>query len=95
MLDEHWTRPLAEHVLTGFLSTAFGGLVDAGVAVAWLHNAAAFTKRTLLGNGRLTTTTFELRSDAAAKESAERALARGARLELTNRRLARTAALAL
>ena len=33
MLDEHWSGLLPNHVLTGFPSTAFGGLVDAGVAV--------------------------------------------------------------
>ena len=36
MLDEHWTGFLPGHVLTGFPSTAFGGLVDSGVAGAGL-----------------------------------------------------------
>jgi len=34
---------------TGFPSTAFGGLIDAGVAVGWLDHAAAFSKRSFLG----------------------------------------------
>ncbi len=45
MLDEHWTELMPEHILTGFPATAFGGLVDAGMAVGWLHLAAAFVKR--------------------------------------------------
>ena len=49
MLDEHWSGLLPNHVLTGFPSTAFGGLVDAGMAVGWLHHAAAFVKRSFLG----------------------------------------------
>jgi hypothetical protein len=60
MLDEHWSGLLPNHVLTGFPSTAFGGLVDAGVAVGWLHHAAAFVKRSFLGKGWLTVSTFDL-----------------------------------
>jgi len=62
MLDEHWSGLLPNHVLTGFPSTAFGGLVDAGVAVGWLHHAAAFVKRSFLGKGWLTVSTFDLTS---------------------------------
>jgi hypothetical protein len=65
MLDEHWTGLLPYHVLTGFPSTAFGGLVDAGVAVGWLHHAAAFVKRSFLGKGWLTVSTFDLTSPKA------------------------------
>jgi hypothetical protein len=65
MLDEHWSGLLPNHVLTGFPSTAFGGLVDAGVAVGWLHHAAAFVKRSFLGNGWLTVSTFDLTSPQA------------------------------
>ena len=65
MLDEHWRGLLPNHVLTGFPSTAFGGLVDAGLAVGWLHHAAAFVKRSFLGNGWLTVSTFDLTSPQA------------------------------
>jgi hypothetical protein len=65
MLDEHWSGLLPNHVLTGFPSSAFGGLVDAGVAVGWLHHAAAFVKRSFLGKGRLTVSTFDLTSPRA------------------------------
>jgi hypothetical protein len=65
MLDEHWSGLLPNHVLTGFPSVAFGGLVDAGVAVGWLHHAAAFVKRSFLGNGWLTVSTFDLTSPQA------------------------------
>jgi hypothetical protein len=54
-------------VLTGFPSTAFGGLVDAGVAVGWLHHAAALSKRSFLGRAWLTVSTFDLTSAEAAK----------------------------
>jgi hypothetical protein len=65
MLDEHWTGLLPDHVLTGFPSTAFGGLVDAGIAVGWLHHAAAFVKRSFLGDAWLTVSTFDLTSPQA------------------------------
>ncbi len=65
MLDEHWSGLLPALVLTGFPSTAFGGLVDAGVAVGWLHHAAAFVKRSFLGKGWLTVSTFDLASPRA------------------------------
>ena len=65
MLDEHWSGLLPNHVLTGFPATAFGGLVDAGVAVGWLHHAAAFVKRSFLGKGWLTVSTFDLASPQA------------------------------
>ena len=65
MLDEHWSGLLPGHVLTGFPSTAFGGLVDSGMAVGWLHLAAAFVKRSFLGKGWLTVSTFDLTSPRA------------------------------
>jgi hypothetical protein len=65
MLDEHWSGLLPNHVLTGFPSTAFGGLVDAAGAVGWLHHAAAFVKRSFLGKGWLTVSTFDLTSPKA------------------------------
>ena len=65
MFDEHWSGLLPNHVLTGFPSTAFGGLVDAGVAVGWLHHAAAFVKRSFLGKAWLTVSTFDLTSPQA------------------------------
>jgi hypothetical protein len=65
MLDEHWSGLSPNHVLTGFPSTAFGGLVDAGVAVGWLHHVAAFVKRSFLGKGWLTVSTFDLTSPQA------------------------------
>jgi hypothetical protein len=64
MLDEHWRGLLPKYVLTGFRSTAFAGLVDAGVTVAWIHKSAAFSKRSFLGKGWLTATTFDLSSEA-------------------------------
>jgi len=66
MLNEHWSGLLPNHVLTGFPSTAFGGLVDAGVTVGWLHHAAAFSKRSFLGKAWLTVSTFDLTSAKGA-----------------------------
>jgi hypothetical protein len=59
MLDEHWLGLTPDYVLTSFFSTAYSGLVDAGIVVAWLHASAAFVKRTRLGPGQLTVTTFD------------------------------------
>ncbi len=67
MLDEHWAGLLPSHVLTGFPSTAFAGLVDSGMAVGWLHLAAAFTKRSFLGRAWMTVSTFDLTSARAAE----------------------------
>ena len=67
MLDEHWIGLTPNHVLTGFPSTAFQGLVDAGVAVGWLHLAAAFQKKTFLGEAWITVSTFDLTSKAATQ----------------------------
>ncbi len=67
MLDEHWSGLLPGYVLTGFPSTAFAGLVDAGMAVGWLHLAAAFAKRSFLGRAWITVSTFDLTSAKAAQ----------------------------
>ena len=67
MLDEHWAGLLPKYVLTGFPSTAFGGLIDSGMAVGWLHLAAAFAKRSFLGKAWLTVSTFDLTSSGAAE----------------------------
>jgi hypothetical protein len=67
MLDEHWRGLTPNLVLIGFLSTAFGGLVDSGVTVGWLHCAAAFVKRSRLGPGWLSVSTFDLTSSEAAQ----------------------------
>jgi hypothetical protein len=67
MLDEHWADLMPKYVLTGFPSTAFGGLIDSGMAVGWLHLAAAFAKRSFLGKAWLTVSTFDLTSGGAAE----------------------------
>ncbi len=66
MLDEHWAGLTPNFVLTGFPATAFGGLVDSGMAVGWLHLAAAFTKRSFLGKAWITVATFDLTSKEAS-----------------------------
>jgi Glycosyl hydrolases family 2/Glycosyl hydrolases family 2, sugar binding domain len=67
MLDEHWTGLLPDYVLTGFPSTAFGGLIDSGIAVGWLHHAAALAKRSFLGKAWLNVSTFALTSAEAGE----------------------------
>jgi hypothetical protein len=67
MLNEHWTGLLPDHVLTGFPATAFGGLVDSGIAAGWLHHAAALAKRSFLGKAWLTVSTFNLTSAEGGK----------------------------
>ena len=67
MLDEHWIGLTPNHILTGFLAPSFGGLVDSGMAVGWLHLAAGFVKRSFLGKAWLTVATFDLTSRAAAE----------------------------
>jgi Glycosyl hydrolases family 2/Glycosyl hydrolases family 2, sugar binding domain/Glycosyl hydrolases family 2, TIM barrel domain len=74
MLDEHWVGLMPKYVLTGFPSTAFGGLIDSGMAVGWLHLAAAFAKRSFLGKASLTVSTFDLTSGGAAENPLARHL---------------------
>jgi hypothetical protein len=66
MLDEHWTGLIPKYVLSGFPSTAFGGLIDAGMVVGWLHLATAFTKRSFLGKAWITVSTFDLTGSQAS-----------------------------
>ncbi|MGH6798145.1 MAG: hypothetical protein ACREDI_07150 [Roseiarcus sp.] len=58
-------RASAQSCPDRFSSTAFGGLVDSGIAVGWLHHAAALTKRSFLGKAWLTVSTFDLTSPQA------------------------------
>jgi glycosyl hydrolase family 2 len=67
MLSEHWTGLLPNYVLTGFPSTAFGGLIDSGIAAGWLHHAAALAKRSFFGKAWLTVSTFNLTSAEGGK----------------------------
>jgi hypothetical protein len=67
MFDEHWSGLLPRYVLTGFPSTAFAGLVDAGMAVGWLHLASGFAKRSFLGKAWINVATFDLTSPEAAQ----------------------------
>ena len=87
MLDEHWTGLLPSYVLTGFPSTAFGGLVDFGMAVGWLHLAAAFAKRSFLGKAFLVVADLRPHLPASARKSARAACFEGAVGESSARHL--------
>ena len=59
---EEWTA-----ILLSLRVAAIATLVATplGIAVAWLHKAAALTKRSFLGKGWITVSTFDFTSDEA------------------------------
>ena len=82
-------RPSAQLRIDRILSTAFGGLIDSGVAVAWLHKAAAFAKRSFLGRAWITVSTFEMTSPEAQENPLAPHLSK--RWRKADRRQSRTA----
>lgn len=63
MLDISFDRVVPHHVMTGFRSWEYEGLVDAGVVIGWVHKPAATIARRAVGRGGLVATTFRLCND--------------------------------
>ncbi|MDB5538991.1 MAG: hypothetical protein JWQ89_718 [Devosia sp.] len=64
LLDVSFDRVVPHHVLTGFRSWEYDGLVDAGVVIGWINKPAATIARRRVGKGGLVATTFRLTNDA-------------------------------
>lgn len=64
LLDVSFDRVVPHHVMTGFRSWEFDGLVDAGVVIGWVNKPAATIARRTVGRGGLVATTFRLLGDA-------------------------------
>jgi hypothetical protein len=60
MLDVSFDKIVPHHVMTGFRSWEYEGLVHAGVVVGWLHKPAATIAERQVGKGWLVATTFRL-----------------------------------
>jgi len=65
MLDEFWADFAPKYILSGVRGTEFGGLVDAGATVGWVHNPVAIVRRYPFGEGELCISTFDLSTPAA------------------------------
>lgn len=74
LLDVSFDRVVPHHVLTGFRSWEFEGLVDAGVVIGWVNKPAATIARRRVGKGGLAVTTFRLLNDAPGHDPVAAAL---------------------
>lgn len=77
MLDVSFDRVVPHHVLTGFRSWEYDGLVDAGVVIGWIQKPAATIARRKVGKGGLVATTFRLLNDAPGADPVATALLDG------------------
>lgn len=77
MLDMSFDRVVPHHVMTGFRSWEYDGLIHAGIVVGWLHKPAATIAERLVGNGRLVATTFRLLGDKPGADPVATALIDG------------------
>jgi Glycosyl hydrolases family 2, TIM barrel domain/Glycosyl hydrolases family 2, sugar binding domain/Glycosyl hydrolases family 2 len=74
LLDLSFDRVVPHHVMTGFRSWEFDGLVHAGVVVGWVHKPAALIAERKIGKGRLVATTFRLTEDPPGADPVAAAL---------------------
>jgi hypothetical protein len=74
LLDVSFDRVVPHHVLTGFRSWEYEGLIDAGVVIGWIQKPAATIARRQVGKGGLVATTFRLLNDAPGSDPVAAAL---------------------
>jgi len=74
LLDVSFDRVVPHHVLTGFRSWEYDGLVDAGLVIGWVQKPAATIARRTVGRGGLVATTFRLLGDAPGTDPVAAAL---------------------
>ena len=74
LLDVSFDRVVPHHVLTGFRSWEYEGLIDAGVVIGWINKPAATIARRRVGKGGLVVTTFRLTNDAPGTDPVAAAL---------------------
>jgi hypothetical protein len=77
MLDLSFDRVVPRHVMTGFRSWEYEGLVHAGLVVGWLHKPAATIAERQIGRGWLVATTFRLTGDPPGADPVAAALTDG------------------
>ena len=74
MFDLSFDRVVPTHVLGGFEPWEYGGPVQAGLVVGWVHKAAAVIASRRVGRGGLVASTFRLLSDAPGEDPVASAL---------------------
>lgn len=74
LLDASFDRVVPHHVLTGFRAWEFGGPVQAGIVVGWVHKAAALIASRRVGQGMVTVSTFRLFTDPPGRDPVATAL---------------------
>ncbi len=74
LLDLSFDRVVPHHVLTGFRSWEYEGLIDAGVVIGWVNKPAATIARRRVGKGELVATTFRLTNDTPGLDPVAAAL---------------------
>ena len=74
MIDLSFDRVVPHHVLTGFKSWEFGGLVHAGLVAGWIHKPGALIAERRVGKGALVASTFRLLADAPLADPVATAL---------------------
>lgn len=74
LIDLSFDRVVPHHVLTGFKSWEFGGLVHAGLVVGWVHKPAALIAERRVGKGALVASTFRLMEDPPGTDPVATAL---------------------
>jgi hypothetical protein len=77
LLDLSFDKVVPQHVMTGFRSWEYEGLIHAGLVVGWLHKPAATIAERQVGRGWLVATTFRLMGDAPGADPVAAALADG------------------
>ena len=74
LIDLSFDRVVPHHVLTGFKSWEFGGLVHAGLVAGWIHKPGALIAERRVGKGALLASTFRLLADAPLADPVATAL---------------------
>ena len=74
MFDLSFDRVVPTHVLGGFEPWEYGGPVQAGLVVGWVHKAAATIATRRVGRGGLVASTFRLLSDEPGDDPVAAAL---------------------
>jgi len=74
LLDVSFDKVVPRHVLTGFRSWEYDGLVHAGLAVGYLNKPAALIAQRSIDRGGVVVTTFRLTEDAPGADPVATAL---------------------
>ena len=68
LVDLSMSDVIPHHVMTGFRTWEYGGAVQAGIVVGWVHKPAVLIGSRRVGRGWLVASTFRLRHPTAAQD---------------------------